>query len=399
MNQKLFRMFSIVCLGVLASCSSSSSGGGGGNGVQLAGLADCTAEAGSSVICGTVFAADGTTPVASATVSRIGANGNVAALKGLVTKGKSGLKAGVANSERCRTDAAGQFACIVDSGASGTLNFQISGSLFSTPLEFDADCTIGATTMVPTSETTATSAQTANVRWLVVQGAYDGIQLLLSQLKGCELTGAGSVQPPSLSASDECEDAGLTVMGDSVAEDFPDADLEDYQAIFFNCGSFLALDADQVTRVRNYVNDGGNVYFSDLEDEMLLEVFPDTMEVPDDNNDTSSGTLNDMTVADEGLQVFLGGADSPQTTIDIEFDLGVWAVIGSVPDSWTTYIEGDISDLGASYTGVRPITAGGPQGDGCVFYTSYHVEGSDNAGSPQETALKYLVLNRISNCE
>ena len=68
-----------------------------------------------------------------------------------------------------------------------------------------------------------------------------------------------------------------------------------------------------------------------------------------------------------------------------------------LPATWTVFVQADVSSLAATLTGTRPVTVGGPQEDGCIFYTSYHVE-AGGAGTNQEKALRYLVLNRMSNC-
>lgn len=375
-----------------AACSTSS-GTTQSAAVALQGLSSCEAQSDAGVICGTVFAADGTTPVANATIEMVSASSSVSTLRGLTTDFR-GL---TADADECLTDDVGAFACAVE-GCSGTTEFQVTGSLFSTALTFSVTCTEGEVTQVATSDTTATSEQTADVQWLVIPGAYDGIQLLLSDLKGCTLAG-DEASPESLRGSDECEEAGLKVLDDSEVETFlASEDLSVYQAIFANCGSTEPASDDISTALQAYVGDGGNMYFSDLTDSWLTALFPDLVTFPSNKNNTNSGTLADASIEDTGLQVFLGSSADSQETLDIEFNLGVWTAIGSVTTGWTTYIEADVSSLASGLTGTRPITVGGPQEDGCVFYTSYHVE-AGGEGTDQETALKYLVLNRMNNCD
>lgn len=383
------KVFSVVLLGLFAAtfaaCGSSGSSSSSST-TALRSLASCTAQAGTAVICGTVYAADGATPITGATIARVTASGSES-LKGLM----DGASALTASDTACTTDDVGQFACQVD-GCSGSTTFQASGGLISTALQFTASCNAGEVTQVPTSSTTIGQQQSAGVKWLVVQGSFDGIQLLLSQLKGCTLTG-DSASPYALSSSAECEAAGLTVISEAdAATTLSTGTLSTYQAIFANCDADLGSDDAVTAKLQSYVSGGGNMYFSDLSDAWLTVVFPSLITFPAGKNATDSGTLSAVTVKDTGLQSYLGKA-----TMEIQFDFGVWTAMQSVATGWTTYIEGDISSLAPTLTGTRPITVGGPSGNGCIFYTSYHVEGG-GSGTDQEKALKYLVLNRMSNC-
>lgn len=362
----------------------------------LRGLAVCEAQAGSAVICGRVLAADGTTPVVGAEILLVDESTSGGSYRAL-----NSPAALTANSSACLTDDAGEFACVVED-VSGLATFKVDSDLFGTALEFEATCTEDATTTVDEADTTASTTQFAGVEWLVVPGTFDGIQLLLSDLKGCTLSG-DEVLPATLRGSDDCEAAGLTVLGDEEIESFLATEsLGGFQAIFINCDADYQ-DVDGVNEaLQDFVNAGGNVYFSDLSDTWLTAAFPDLITFPadEDKNSTRDGTMEDADVLDTGLQAFLGSSDDPQETMDVVFDLGVWTAMSEVVATWTTYIEGAVDSLSTSdgLTGTVPVTVGGPQEDGCIFYTSYHVEGALE-GSDQELALKYLVLNRMNNCD
>lgn len=380
-------MFIISCGSSTTSSSSSSSS----STTSLEGLASCTAQSGSSVICGTVYAVDGVTPVANATVSLVTSSSSVSTLKGLFY-GEAGHL--TANTSDCMTDEVGQFACQVDN-CSGTATFSISSDLFGSNLEFSADCTVDSVTNVPTTTTTATATETSGgSNWLVIPGSYDGVQLLLSQIKGCTLTG-DDTYPSSLRGSSDCEDKGLYVLESSeVVTTLTGGNLSNYEAIFVNCSADYSSSEGVNDAISSYVSGGGNMYFSDLSDSWFSEVFTTQVVFPSSNkNSTSSGTISDATVSNSGLQTFLGSS-----TIEIVFDLSVWTAMESVASTWTTYIEADISSLASSLTGTRPITVGGPVDNGCAFYTSYHVEGA-STGAAQENALKYLVLNKMGDCD
>ena len=129
----------------------------------------------------------------------------------------------------------------------------------------------------------------------------------------------------------------------------------------------------------------------DLSDDWLSSAFPGGITFG--GNSTDVDTIPGD-VIDANLAAVVG------TPIDLVFDLGNWEVISSVEPFVTTYIEADVTPISSGVTGVRPITVGWTptQSSGCVFYTSYHIEGA-STGAPQELAIKYLVQNASEVCE
>lgn len=381
MKQNALSVAVLMCLAACGGGSSSTTP----TSAALKGLASCTATAGEAVICGTVYAVDGVTPIVGTEVQKSTASGSLSKLTGLYNSGNdTSASKGIASNTQCITDSSGQFAC---SGitTTGTYTFVVSGSGVS--LSFSATATVDSTTAVPTSSTTATSSGTTT-KWLAVQGSFDGVQLLLSQLKGCTLTGDLS-SPASLSGSTECTTANLTVddasdLGTTFAAL---SSISTYSSIFINCATDMTAYA---TVLQEYVAQGGNLYFSDLADDGLTAAFPDKVTFGN-SSATSAGDVT-ATVDSTGLATFLG-----TSSITVEFDLGVWQPMTSVASGVTTYISGDTSPLGG--TAAAPITVGWKQGTGgCIFYTSYHIEGA-STGSNQEKALKYLIQNVGSVCE
>ncbi len=416
--KKLGLLVAIMTVIAFAACgggSGSDDDNGNGNGgdtvTAMKGLAACDAVDGSYVLCGTVYAVDGETPVAGATIAHMTSSSSVSAsMKGIYEDGYGALEV---NNDACESDDIGQFACQCDD-CSDSITIQIQSTYFGTASQVvadatqdvitnkaeggtitcDVECNEGETCDVPASCTTPGSSDVASVKWLVVPGSFDGIQLLLSQLKGCTLTGNESV-PQTLTDSDECLAAGLKII--SSGSDLDELTLSDYQAVFANCDADYSGIAEIDTAIQNYVAAGGNMYFSDWSDDWLTALFPDYVTFPSNKKSTTAGTLEGVSVVDTGLQVFLGSASAPQTTMDIIFDIDTWVVMDSVVSTWTTYIQGDVSPLAPSFSGTRPITVGGQHEDGCLFYTSYHVEGAAS-GSDQEKALRYMILNRMNNC-
>lgn len=358
-----------------------SDNGGGGPGTGLAGKASCTAEPGAAVVCGNIFAADGVTPLAGAEV-RLG--GSAAAL----------LTKGVQDSSKCIADVAGAFACIVPAGTTGTTNFIAIAPGFENQ-SFTADVVVGMTSEAGDLSMNAS----AEAKWVVVPGDYDGVQVLLSQLKGCTLTNAGG-DPALARASEECTNKGLLVLDDtdSASDTFvptflSSGSLASYTSLFINCDADWSGSAGVDEAIQAFATNGGDLYFSDLSDFWLTDAFPGNINFG--GNSTSAGP---PTISGDVVEANLAAVVG--TPIELVFDFSSWTVIDTVEPVVTTYIEGDVTPLSSFITGVRPITVGWrpAPSSGCIFYTSYHVEGA-STGAPQELAIKYLVQNTAAVCK
>lgn len=377
-----------------AACGSSSSGGGGTD-TAMAGKATCAAQAGVGVLCGKAVAADGVTPLASAEVQLVSSSAGESAKLATL-----GLK-GVEDPTKCVADAAGDFACVVPSGSTGSLSFLIILSGYANG-SFTATITADTTTDAGTQILSGSSSE----KWVVVPGTYDGVQVLLAQLKGCTLhdLSGNAFDPATMDAADarastDCTDKGLLVLDgpddpDTLSENYvptflKSSSLANYAALFINCNADWSTTEGVDAAIQSYSNSGKHIYFSDLSDDWLTSAFPDKITFGGHSTDT--GTVSGD-VVDTNLAAVVGDP------IDIVFDLPVWADIDSVVSGVTTYIQGDISAL-STLTGVHPITVGwrGGSSAGCIFYTSYHIEGA-STGSKQELAIKYMVQNIPTVC-
>jgi len=387
------RLVLFVAVAVLAM--SACGGGGGGTtpteGTAMPGLAACAAQnTTQGVVCGTATAADGTTPLAGAEVRLASA---AAQTLGTITS------KGVEDSTRCVADTSGNFACLVPQGTLGNLDFIVVFAGFANK-SFSGEIAAGQTTDVGVQ---AMSGSTS-LRWVVVPGSFDGVQVLLAQLKGCTLTdGSGNpFDPATMDAagargSEDCFNKGLLVLDnwDTTSEYYVDtfivsSALADYAALFANCDADYSWVTGADAALQSFNSSGGHVYFSDLADSWLTSAFPGMINFA--GNSTSTGTVS-AGVPYGPLAAVVGDP------INVVFDLSVWTAIDTVESGVTTYVQGDISTV-SSYTGVHPITVGWRPGSssGCVFYTSYHIEGA-STGSAQELAIKYLVQNIGSVCQ
>jgi len=378
MTKKVMAVVAVLMFGLAVSC------GGGSSSSGTTGTADCTSVSGQALVCGTVTAAD-LTPVVGAEVKNT-TSGAGTAMPGYYKGLPDGVSKSVEKSTTttCLTDANGSFACEAGT-ASGSYTFSVTMTGFS--LTFASDLTLDSTTAVPAADTTATGAN-ITAKWLVITGSWDGVQLLLSQMKGCTLTGSESV-PEDMTGSAACEAVNLVVQDASLASTtFSDiANLTPYNSIFINCGTDMSAYS---TVIQEYVAAGNNIYFSDLSDPGVTAAFPDKVTYGTGSTTTGTVTAN----ADNAdLQTYLG-----KTTVDIDFNLGSWMPIASVASGVTTFVSGDTSSLGGTVG--APITVGWKQdAKGCVFYTSYHIETGGSATADQAKVLKYLILNAESVCE
>ena len=393
---KRIAVFAAVAVLALSAC-----GGGDGPGPEpgtaMPGLADCTVPAGETtkgVVCGQCVAADGTTPLSGAQVKLGTPDANVALPLGTI------MGKGVEDSTKCVTDSQGDFACLVPAGTTGATDFFIEFEGFDDKT-FNANISEGATTDAGKQ---AMSGDTS-AKWAVVPGAYDGVQVLLAQLRGCTLEdGSGNpFDPATMPAEDargsaDCEAKGLLVLSDDFSSpNYPPTfiaagGLAGYSSLFVNCSANYSYIDGVDAALQTFSTAGGHVYFSDLSDSWLTAAFPGKINFA--GNATTEGTLT-ATVTYLPLASIVGDS------IEIVFDEDIWTAIDTVETGVTTFIEGDISTL-SSYTGVHPITVGWrpSSASGCVFYTSYHIEGAGaGTGTPQENAIKYLVQNIGSVCQ
>ncbi|UCH15533.1 MAG: hypothetical protein JSV22_06105 [Bacteroidales bacterium] len=203
--------------------------------------------------------------------------------------------------------------------------------------------------------------------------------------------------------------------------------IDNYDMVFINCGNSyeyeILADADKISILRQYVNDGGKLYITDLSYDFVEQVFPEYIdfygsdEVTDteaeemdvaqigDYSITSNATINDnqllswlKTVACQG-----GSCLNSDNTVHIAGFLSGWALINGAhpakssdvkiwitgPVSWYDWYLED-----GEGSGSKPLTVSFNFGLGKVLYTSYHTE-EENPSSgfwPQERILQYLVF-------
>ncbi|MBI2520141.1 MAG: hypothetical protein HYV97_06980 [Bdellovibrio sp.] len=336
-----------------------------------------------SVISGVITAADGVTPLVGANLYMVKDDKKIKLENAPKDKAENDndLKENTPegnDDEECKSDSNGRFAC------KGIDNIGRTKFIIEKPdvaeKEFEAVVEDDKVTEVKIQDTRVERKQVTG-RWLVVPGQYDGVQLLLSQLKGCKLSGDPRFSY-KLRKSLDCENAGLSVLNDNeVSPTFLSLKtLLEYQFIFINCPTDMSAHRAVIAQ---YVSNGGNIYFSDWASSGLDATFPGNIEFGKKN--TLPGVVG-SSVLNSGLKSFLSNSSVP-----IYFDLNAWVPINSMRDHVQIFIKGNTALLGGKVD--APITVGwAEQGKGFVFFTSYHIEGASN-GANQERSLKYLLLN------
>lgn len=153
-----------------------------------------------------------------------------------------------------------------------------------------------------------------------------------------------------------------------------------YHAIFINCGTHDNV-SPQI--LRQYVEQGGIVYASDLAAQQLGIAFPGMFA---SSTNTSAMTVLGADIVHTSLATHMG-----INQMDIRFNLGGWRAITSLDPSATVYIQGHISNFGAI-----PLAFSFDYGAGHVFFTSFH--NHMQATGDMANFIEYLVL-RIHHIE
>lgn len=378
---------------ISAMCIAGCSGGDddrvledGVNGSGLAGIESCVqTEENQSLLCGIALAADGVTPV-------IGAEISLAANSSAKSDAPTISLRGIQDSEQCLTDSQGEYSCILPDSISGITSFELTADGFGSQ-NFQETIMTGEVAIAQPQVLTADST----VQWAVVPGEFDGVQVLLAQLKGCTLNDElgnpwdiNNTDSESARGSTDCESKGLRVLDSNETAFFTDGSLDQFDALFINCAADMSFVPDVNEAIEEFNQDGNHVYFSDLSDSWLSDVFPGKINFA--GNATSTNPNFAANVVDPNLASVIGD------DIELVFDFSVWTAMDSVSDDATVYIEGDITEI-SEYEGVKPITVGfkPDNSEACVFYTSYHIEGA-STGSDQELAIKFLVQNIEDVC-
>lgn len=150
----------------------------------------------------------------------------------------------------------------------------------------------------------------------------------------------------------------------------------DCSLLFVNCGTPDHVDPLQLAE---FVHAGGCVYASDHADGLIAQAFPDLF---DFGGHLGKPGRVSADVTDSELRDVLG------SSIEIEFDMGAWAILqgGKVEPLLT-------STLDTVHAGL-PLMAYAEYGAGSIFYTCFHNKAQTS--DREKRLLQLLVVKQIS---
>lgn len=150
----------------------------------------------------------------------------------------------------------------------------------------------------------------------------------------------------------------------------------DCALLFVNCGT---PDRVEPTALAEFVHAGGCVYASDHVDSLIGQAFPGIFDFGGHVGNRGQVTVD---VVDSELKNVLGAR------IEIEFDMGAWAVLrGGRADPLL------LSAKGSQQAGL-PIMAYAEHGDGSIFYTCFHNKAQTS--DREKRLLQLLVVKQFS---
>lgn len=332
--------------------------------LQLGGVGGCSSAAdddegtglgGATAVTGTCLAANGTDPIAGATIFIPGTA--VASL----TSGKSIVNA-TCSGETVSCDDPPETSCAsVCSCADGSYTLDVTTCADdSTSIRYCKGSFCGSATLdcaadsaSCTANITGSTTAGSTARIAVVAGSYDEIENVLAKLGFGDVDEGGQLVPGTESFT--LYDSGS---GPDSSELFASLEaMQEYDIIFINCGAtedpvaalalkatvdqygkeaahalyhqkgFKAVSADLASRIRDYVEAGGVLYVTDLAYDYVEQSVPEFMDFEDGGDDDATtaetegaaeegtaGIVSDATVNNATMADWLDGITS--NTID-----------------------------------------------------------------------------------
>ncbi|MBI2344338.1 MAG: hypothetical protein HYV02_08420 [Deltaproteobacteria bacterium] len=356
MRRSIIGSLVVLSLATTVACGGSSSGGG-----TDGDLSDTNS------ITGTVFAPNGTDPIAGATVYLPSSSSSSLSTPAMVAKTVTVTCSGTSVSCSDPSAAAAVSTC---SCADGTFSLDVSSLTSGTTLVIEKGATSKTVSLSCTettcalgaSDTTFSSSGTGALTMAVVTGAYDEIQDVLAKLGYGTLDSATNrldigTEQFAIYRGGGSDDSALASISETT---YPEASalfgtlatMQQYDIIFINCGAdesvsglsnisvpnskglshaeyhayhkafagSKSVNTTAVTNIQSYVNGGGKIYVTDLAYDFIEQAFPEVMDFQDGGDDDSttaetadaaqdgtSGIVSDATVNDTEMRTWLSG--------------------------------------------------------------------------------------------
>lgn len=183
------------------------------------------------------------------------------------------------------------------------------------------------------------------------------------------------------------------------------AKLAQYHFIFRGCSSCddgYSSKGQYIKNLQDYVKSGGKLYVTDWSYEYVHQGWPQYLTFKMDTSGFGGGCIGEYdapaTTIDPGMKDWLGAQSITSFSTQ-----GNWSIITKVnsvsttdPDGNPTTVTPHVWIAGTSPEGETPNTVSFEDGCGRVLFSTYHTEGTTGGGStdflPQEKALMYVLL-------
>lgn len=296
-----------------------------------------------ATVKGTALAANGTTPIAYAFVY-------------------ADEKTSPYN---CRTNKDGYFEFQVPITTKKIIIESGDGKIFFS--EVSVELKSGQTMQLPSTETILD----CRGRMAYIAGAFDKIEAIVHDSLGypiTEITNADLANPSTIN---------------------------NYNAIFINCGASNPLDSLSYVNLQAFVAQGGSLYVSDFAVCYLLGTYSGTctrdLGFVDDSKLCTiksgvSGIVNNVAVNAVGLQTALGA-----NNVNINFDLGGWEKVTNYDAAFWEVMLTD-NTMGNGPLLLHNHSQGGSN-SGHIYYTCFHNEPNGAITATAQTILQYIIMN------
>lgn len=180
--------------------------------------------------------------------------------------------------------------------------------------------------------------------------------------------------------------------------------LATYDIIFLNCGGQYNVteDAEAMTNLKSFIENGGIVYATDWSYKYLNAMFPTdylTFATPEKGGDSMSA---EVAIDNADLTTWLEAQGITVTpTVEINGFLPAWQMVGSFNeanvDDWV--IANSVDYDGVNYTD-KALAFTYNYGCGGVFYSSFHTHGNNTSEATIEQMMDYFIfeLSDLGDC-
>lgn len=218
----------------------------------------------------------------------------------------------------------------------------------------------------------------------VVTGDYDDFQLVLSNM--------GFANYEVIDGLTDTEISSFLLDTEAMAQ---------YDIIFLNGGCleegviYEGGASEQILQnIRDYVNNGGQIYASDWAYDYVETIWPDSIDFVGNDDEVDAAQLGEYgfitaAVSDSSMAEWLGS-----NYVDIEYDLPVWPPIEDTSNAVSIHLSGTVEyrEGTSTYTlSSVPLLVSFTSGEGRVVYSTFRV--AKNATTDMMLVLQYMMYN------